>query len=214
MYIITGNIEINSNDSSPALTVTSSVQSNKKTDLTGRYLRLWNGNTATIQLDNSTSSGIIKVTDNTNSESSTMNPSYVLTPEVRVGSDIYINNINIFDMGTSGIWTYMKFANGFAVCYGVYELTVSINNSWGSNGYASGNITLPDFPFTFTSTPTVTMSTVNTSTTDGYMAFVGNAGAANSYPTTTYPGKVALFRGSSVTSKAFAISIIAMGKWN
>ena len=117
------------------------------------------------------------------------------------------------ETGTSGIWTYIKYNNGFAICYGVYETTISIDNSWGGNGFTSGGITLPDFPFTFTSTPTVTTSTVNTPTSDGYMAVVGNAGAANSYPTTTYPGKVTLFRGTSLTSKKFAISINAMGFW-
>ena len=36
--------------------------------------------------------------------------------------NIYQNGANIFDMGSSGIWTYMKFSNGFAICWGTYVL--------------------------------------------------------------------------------------------
>lgn len=58
--------------------------------------------------------------------------------------------------GTSGIWTYRKWASGIAECWttneyalGNYEVRTA---SW-SGGYESALVTLPAYPFTFTSQP-------------------------------------------------------------
>lgn len=114
----------------------------------------------------------------------------------------------------SGIWTYIKFNNGWAICTGVYEFNATINTTWGNLKNAASNVQLPNFPFTFTSVPTVVVSPTNTANTN-YMWIVGNNGASNAGPTTTSPGRIMPTRGSGAsTSQKYAVAIWAMGKYS
>lgn len=59
----------------------------------------------------------------------------------------------IVEQGTSGIWYYRKWNSGMAEIWGMhYVYNVAINVAWG-NLYESAVLTLPDFPFAFTSIP-------------------------------------------------------------
>ena len=117
-------------------------------------------------------------------------------------------------MGTSGIWTYIKFSNGFAICWGTYVFNSTINNSWGSL-YNGAAVEPPNFPFTFTEIQTVTMTPTNSAADDtGYMWILGSYGGSGGKPSTTNPGKFAPSRGSAVnSSQKYAVAITAFGKW-
>jgi len=100
--LVNGKMEINSNDNNGSLIINSTVQNNKYTDLTGRFLRLWNETTgkAQIQLDNSTNMGIIRVSDSTGTDISTMNGYYVESAEFRnISLEELKKNIEPFEKG-------------------------------------------------------------------------------------------------------------------
>lgn len=65
----------------------------------------------------------------------------------------------IVEQGTSGVWTYRKWASGIAECWGDYQYTNLVANRAFAGGYitasghAQGGWT---FPFTFTSVKTFT----------------------------------------------------------
>lgn len=62
----------------------------------------------------------------------------------------------IAEQGTSGIWTYIKYADGGAECWGTYSGTVSLRNSLDSAHY-SDRIDV-NYPFIFASAPVCTVS--------------------------------------------------------
>ena len=140
------------------------------------------------------------------------------TSDVPTNNNQLINGMGFttFDCttGTSGIWTYEKFSNGFAICWGTYVFSSTINNSWGGL-YNGSAVEPPDFPFTFTEIPTVTMTPTNSeSENTGYMWILGNYGGSGGKPSTTNPGKFTPSRGSSASSsQKYAVAITAFGKW-
>ena len=105
-------------------------------------------------------------------------------------------------------WDWIKLGNGYAVCFGRRQVSTTINTTWG-NLKTSSNISLDNYPFTFTELPTITFSIT---TGDTGSAFPMNVAAT--IPTTSNPGGISLVRGSALTTtQKFIINITAWGKW-
>lgn len=131
-----------------------------------------------------------------------------------LGGDLQVSGVKfepnnlIEDFGTSGIWTYMKYANGIAICFGIYTWNISSWTSWG-NVYVSGDYQNTSYPFTFAETPMTFLTGANSGSNN--TTGIGQSAGLNS--TTTTPG----FRfqrptnGSAVTGAK--MSILAIGKW-
>lgn len=60
------------------------------------------------------------------------------------------------EIGTSDIWTYVKYSNGIAECWGTYTGTVSLSKSLDSVHYS--NRINANYPFNFASAPVFTVS--------------------------------------------------------
>ena len=105
----------------------------------------------------------------------------------------------------SGIWTYIKFNNGFAICFAREEKTISVSNSFG-DWKTSPSQTIADFPFNFTSIPIVSRWI------DG-----GNSGIAMNdaqhKASVSNAGGYQVARGTTITNGNFIINTIAIGFW-
>lgn len=63
----------------------------------------------------------------------------------------------VVEQGTSGGWTYKKYADGTAECWGNHTRSIAVNiASSAYGGYRSDAQTF-DFPFSFTSVPSVSI---------------------------------------------------------
>lgn len=69
----------------------------------------------------------------------------------------------IVEQGTSGIWTYRKWASGIAECWGGYS---SMTPWEGDGGYSTLNV---DLPFSFIASPTVNCSGYQQATAGSYV---------------------------------------------
>ena len=71
------------------------------------------------------------------------------------------NTPSIIEQGTSGIWTYRKWSDGIAECWGIFsENTVSITTTYGNAFY--GALRTVSFPSgLFVDRPTVSLSLRN-----------------------------------------------------
>ena len=58
----------------------------------------------------------------------------------------------IVEEGTSGIWTYRKWASGIAECWGIYSYNTAISSTWG-NAYEGSKAGHQSYPFTFIERP-------------------------------------------------------------
>lgn len=111
----------------------------------------------------------------------------------------------IVEEGVDDIWTYRKWNNGIAECWGTYIISTTINNAWGAL-YESPQINPVSFPFTFKETPFLTMTPASGS----YVFFVEVGAGAD----TTKTGIIWVSRPTSVTSPITCrINIHAIGKW-
>lgn len=98
-----------------------------------------------------------------------------------------------------------KFDDGLMIAQMRYTLNTTVSNGWG-NGYISGTISLPDYPLSFKSLPTLS---VYAEGSDGTMIMndIGNESVSK-------PNNIRLVRAASLTSsKKFTINIIAIGIW-
>ena len=107
--------------------------------------------------------------------------------------------------GTSGIWTYIKFNSGYAVCFAREEKSITVSNSFG-DWKTSANQTIADFPFNFTSIPIVSRwidgSNSGIAMNDAtHKASVSNAGGYQ------------VARGTTITNGNFIVNTIAVGFW-
>lgn len=68
------------------------------------------------------------------------------------GALAYLGNCDhVVEEGISGIWTYRKWANGIAECWGVHSASFAITGTYGNLFYASlGSIALPSGLFIVT----------------------------------------------------------------
>lgn len=68
----------------------------------------------------------------------------------------------VIESGTSGIWTYRKWSDGTAECWGMIDQSFTPNTAWGSTKYTA--LPIQTFPSgLFNSTPKVTATASKTS---------------------------------------------------
>lgn len=118
---------------------------------------------------------------------------------------------------TSGIWTYIKRADGTAECFTttMYNLdNVNINQgSW--NGYVSGYIQLPSFPFSFTNIPHVEINTVvaDSVAVGDYMIIYRTLPNTEENTLKSKPPQFKYWRGSAMTIGHPRVTCHAIGRW-
>ena len=118
---------------------------------------------------------------------------------------------------TSGIWTYIKRADGTAECFTttMYTLDNVDVNQGAWNGYVSNYIQLPSFPFSFTSIPHVTINTVvmDPGFHGDYMMIYNGIQNTEENTLKTYPPKFKYWRGSAITFGHPRVTCHAIGRW-
>lgn len=115
--------------------------------------------------------------------------------------------VGVIEEGTSGIWRYRKWSNGFCELWGkTNQISVAIDNSWGNIFTCGDAVKSVAYPFTFKREPHVTMSP--------YRATNNNFGvytAGNGNPTKQTPA-VSVWRGSSSTNTQVSIEFYVYGE--
>lgn len=121
----------------------------------------------------------------------------------------------IIEQGTSGIWTWRKWASGLAecVCKAAYALTLS--TQWGSSGiyYNTGGAvseTLPNGLFTSADECFYNISAVNASGGDSWPCIASGTPLSTSNTCGIYLLRI----GQQNTQKTFSISWRVVGRWN
>ena len=116
----------------------------------------------------------------------------------------------VVESGTSGIWTYKKYASGEAECWGRVEVTVNVTSAWGSL-YTSGGVAALDvaFPFTFADIPIVN-TTLSGNSSGGFLMVTGNVAGGT---TTTRTGYYEICRGSTISNGKFIVNYQVKGRW-
>jgi len=111
----------------------------------------------------------------------------------------------VVEQGTSGIWTWRKWASGIAECWGTYTSSIAVNiASPAYGGYRSDNIQPSAYPFAFTANPAVTA----TVTATGQGAWVSNCQDGNATRCAFYLGC-----GARLSAANRSVSIHAFGRW-
>lgn len=107
----------------------------------------------------------------------------------------------IFETGTNANGTYIRFADGTQICFGLVTRTCAVTNVTGSlfYGYAA-TIT---FPSAFIAAPTFTCQSYSS----GVLTWDGNGGS------TTSLGVPMMLSSASVASRNFSCNYLAIGKW-
>lgn len=118
----------------------------------------------------------------------------------------------IVEEGTSGIWTYRKWASGIAECWGTTaEMSIVCNVAWGSI-YVTGENSVGNtqFPFEFVDIP-ILYATFNDGGTVG-RGWVMDMDNAPHHLTTAQTGDIPVARAVSYTFTS-AFKFYAIGKW-
>lgn len=117
----------------------------------------------------------------------------------------------IVDSGISGIWTYRKWSDGTAECWGNYEYEFSANEPHSAGGgvyYVTDGIPAIQYPFTFAQMPVFTAFVYNNGTTGAYWV------ASRANGTTKAAPPMYLFRGNNNNNAGkYLISMVAKGRW-
>ena len=125
---------------------------------------------------------------------------------IKFGKDgAIIGKNTVIEQGTSGIWTYRKWSDGTAECWGsrsIGNLASSAFAAWGS--LVSATITAVDFPITFTAEPNLFSSLQSTG---------GALWLTCDTPSTTSTGIGYAIRPTATTVNGVKIKYYAIGKW-
>lgn len=114
----------------------------------------------------------------------------------------------VIETGTSGIWTYRKWSDGTAECWGDWNRTVSSWSSWGSLYYANPYNVQETYPAGLFTSPPIVTAQITTSSQDMWLAHT-NAASGSATKTPTFFAT----RGTNGSNTAtFTISIYAIGK--
>lgn len=120
----------------------------------------------------------------------------------------------IIESGTSGIWTYRKWSDGIAECWGTSSGTANISTQWyQSTEYTSETIG-ENYPtaFTFTGIPKL-QATLRPTTTGGASWLFSETTGDGKTPTPTYTGVFKIARPTQATSVGYLIDWYAIGTW-
>lgn len=116
----------------------------------------------------------------------------------------------VVDYGSNSNWHWRKYSDGTAECWSrSLAVTTNVSTAAGSI-YVSGNITNPDFPFTFIEKPMVNM-TFNTGYAQAWIMASGSSGVLTS---TSNPGSFQIARPTAYNGGTYYISIYARGRWS
>lgn len=113
----------------------------------------------------------------------------------------------VVEEATSGIWTYRKWNNGVAECWGEYSVTTTVNNAWGSLFY-SATIAQVNYPSgLFISRPILQ---AEASSDNGYAIWMYQQSRGDSTKTDAYYFMRAT--ADNTNTKRYA-DFYAVGKW-
>ncbi len=114
----------------------------------------------------------------------------------------YIADNVIVEQGTDGDWTYRKWSNGIAECWGRKTGTANITTSWGQIYFASAfSQSLPTG--LFIDVPSIQM--LNHSSNSA-LVMGGSSISKDSF-------NIHLVRGTSQSNAAYSIGFYCIGKW-
>lgn len=114
----------------------------------------------------------------------------------------------VIETGTSGIWTYRKWSDGTAECWGDWDRTVSSWSTWGSTYYANPYNVQETYPAGLFTSPPIVTAQITKSSQDMWLA---HTNAANGTATKT-PTFFATRGTNGSNTATFTISIYAIGK--
>ena len=115
---------------------------------------------------------------------------------------------SVVESGSDSNGSYVKYADGTMICYKTVTGTTNISTSWGSL-YVSSSVSLGNYPVSFVSVPTVTVTPQSQSGTQ----FMMTTNDANGFGTISTPAPVCLVRPNSRTGVGYIFNVIAVGKW-
>lgn len=118
----------------------------------------------------------------------------------------YLGNCDhVVEEGISGIWTYRKWANGIAECWGVHSANYTISNTYGNLFYDMlGNVALPSGLF-------VVSPVVLATRREGGGGITGLVSVSLSANTSYISGYV--FDGKSNSTMSVNIAFHAIGRY-
>lgn len=111
----------------------------------------------------------------------------------------------IVEQGTSGIWTYRKWASGIAECWGAKSVTTAISTAMGSIYRNSSEIAKINYPFTFT---TISKASIECKNYNCWF-MRGSEGSM----TQTDAGYIARPTADSAGTNAYKIQYHTIGTW-
>jgi hypothetical protein len=117
----------------------------------------------------------------------------------------------IVEQGTSGSWTYRKWASGTAECWAVFTKTfIGDNNGGGASSVWNSNaVYVDDYPFTFTSVPAVSFNLEDAGVNSWGMKMASNVNNVGLIYALTGV-KISSINPNGLTC---TISLIAKGRW-
>ena len=136
---------------------------------------------------------------------------YYRTP-AEIKSDIGADYIT--EQGTTGVWTWRKWASGIAEMWAVFGAeTLAIDEAWGSLYFGTWmrsdvNVSAREYPFVFVDTPTINATYMG----GGSDAWLISIFSASDDPLTRAPA-YALARPNTATIIAPRISYYVVGKY-
>ena len=115
----------------------------------------------------------------------------------------------IIEEGTDGIWSYRKWASGYAECWGSKLYTRTFNNMWGSL-YISESIPAMSYPFPFIERP----AEIASLRTENYACWIYSESSGNGMNTTTQTATYGVLRPKEAEGECNVyIDIIVKGRW-
>lgn len=125
--------------------------------------------------------------------------------KVKAYVDANLGAVHITGSGTSGIWSWRKWSDGTAECWGNLTGSVSSWTQWGSL-YYSTRIANKAFPTNlFNAVPTVS-ATIQGASQDVFLCTNGSADA-------TQTSGFYLMRPASSTNATYTLGLYARGSW-
>lgn len=134
-----------------------------------------------------------------------------LSDLLTTAKDSIVNAINelfgrdyIVEQGTSGIWTYEKWASGKAKCWGKFTQNVS---AYALGGFVVGSASASAYPFVFTSAPYLFPVVQRVGTGGGYATY--------DYDRTDYANFIVNSAAQIPTGTAenIIVKCYAIGRW-
>lgn len=116
---------------------------------------------------------------------------------------------SVVEQGTVGNWTYRKWDSGVAECWMTLEHTTALSTAWGAL-YSGSATSRQNYPFTFASRPTETVSLH----AESYQGFIYPEKSLMGVNTVSQTACYNICRPSSITtSSKFYINFHVTGRW-